>query len=296
MVPMRPRLFVIGAGGFVGSWVARRGSSRFDVVDGVRRSSPANKSSVAIDITHESSVEAAFDAVRPEVVILTAAMADIDRCEREQELAEQVNFQGPVHVAGACRQFGARLLFTSSDAVFDGTAAAYAEHATPTPVNFYGQTKARAEAAIRDLVPTATIVRVSLVLGRSQILGTNSYVDKLAATLHAGQTVRAPTFEFRNPIDVGTLASILVELAGREAAGIFHVGASDKMSRYELARRLARALGASPGMVEPQDEPIAGRAARGADDFLVCARLPALIGFDVPTCDEVIERAVHGTA
>ena len=196
--------------------------------------------SVPIDITQEESVRAAFASARPDVVVLTAAMADIDMCERDRPLAERVNYLGPLHVARQCQRHGARLLFTSSDAVFDGALAAYAEDARPTPVNYYGQTKARAEAMIEELLPTAAIVRFSLVLGRAPRPGTNSYVDKLAATLQAGQSVRAPTFEYRNPIDVATLSQLLVDLIGHEASGIFHVGASDKMSRYELARQLRR--------------------------------------------------------
>jgi dTDP-4-dehydrorhamnose reductase len=296
MPQTRPRLLVIGAGGFVGSQITRTAAEACDVVAGLRRAAGEASKSVSIDITQSDSVRAAFDAVRPDAVILTAAMADIDRCEQEQVLAEQVNYFGPLHVARECQRLGARLLFTSTDAVFDGTLAAYPEDSQPTPVNFYGRTKARAEAVIQELLPTAVIVRFSLVLGLSPTPGNNSYVNKLADTLRAGREVRSPSYEFRNPIDVGTLAPLLVKLLRHDAAGIFHIGSSDKMSRYELARRLAVELGAPPELVRPQTEPIAGRAPRGTDDFLVCARLPHLIGFRVPTCDEVIKRAVHGTA
>ena len=296
MAETQPRLLVIGAGGFVGSWVARRAGESFDVVPGVRRPTPEQPGAVAIDITRADSVRAAFDAARPSAVILTAAMADIDRCETDKPLADLVNHQGPVLVARECQARGIRLLFTSTDAVFDGTLAAYPEDAPPTPVNFYGHSKARAEATIRALLPSATIVRFSLVLGLSPHAGTNSYLDKLAATLRAGRPVRTPTYEYRNPIDVSTLARLLVRLVQSEAAGIFHIGSSDKISRYELARRLARELGAATELIEPQREAIAGRAPRGIDDFLLCTRLPELLGFAVPTCDEVIEKAVHGTA
>lgn len=294
MSETRPRLLVIGAGGFVGSWVARRAEATFDVTYGMRRAT-ADAPSVAIDITQADSVRAAFDQARPEVVLLTAAMADIDRCEAEQPLAEAVNYLGPLHVAQECARRGTRLLFTSTDAVFDGTLRAYAEDAEPTPVNFYGRTKARAEAAIRNLLPTAAIVRCSLVLGRGPIPGTNSYIDKLTATFRAGKSVQVPTFEYRNPIDVATLTSALLALARSTAGGIFHIGSSDKMSRYQLARRVAEKLGVSLDIVQPLDAPPAGRAPRGLDDFLVCGRLPAAIAFVVPTCEQVIERALDGT-
>lgn len=320
----RPRLLIIGSSGFVGGWLAQLGRQEWDVIEGARRArSQASVAdgggSVVIDLAQPAGLRAAFDAARPSAVILTAAMADIDRCEREAEVTDLVNHRGAVAVARECQRIGARLVFTSTDAVFDGLTPPYAEDAVPTPVNHYGRTKALAEAGIRALVPKGVIVRPSLVLGFSAGVGNelekppgaaqagespalqgaanNSYLDKLAATLRAGKTVTVPTGELRNPIDVATFAGVLLELAARsDASGVFHVGASDKMSRYELARRLAAELGCSPEQVLGQDEPPAGRAPRGRDDFLLCQRLPRLTGFVVPTCQQVIHRAVHGIA
>jgi dTDP-4-dehydrorhamnose reductase len=226
-----------------------------------------------------------------------AAMSDIDRCERERELAERINFDGAVHVARECARCGARLIYTSTDAVFDGTKHIYYEQDPPTPLNWYGQTKARAEQAIAELLPTAAIVRLSLVLGRSARPGGNSYLDKVAYNLSAGNPILTPTFEYRNPIDVDTLCEFLLELTSNCAAtGIFHIGASDKMSRFDLACTLAEALGYNRSSIVPQDEPVAGRAPRGRDDFLVTDRLRGFCRTPVPTCRQVIERACHAVA
>ncbi len=209
-----------------------------------------------------ASIRAALDEVNPSAVILTAAIADIDRCQNEQPLAEQVNFHGPCHLARECARRGIRLVFTSTGAVFDGAAPPYHEDSLPTPVSFYGQTKARAEAAIAEILPTAAIVRFSWVLGQAFTAGTNSFVTKFPETLRARQTVRAPTYEFRNPIDVATLADVLLMLAMSDARGIFHIGSADKMSRYELSRALAVELGMpeAQDLILPLAEPTPGRA------------------------------------
>jgi dTDP-4-dehydrorhamnose reductase len=132
------------------------------------------------------------------------------------------------------------------------------------------------------------------VLGRSETPGGNSYLDKVMANLEAGNQIPAATFEFRNPIDVGTLCTFLLELAERpDASGIFHVGASDKMSRYELTRAVAEELGYDPQLVVPQDSPPSGRAPRGADDFLATDRVRQYCQTPVPTCRQVIQRAVR---
>jgi dTDP-4-dehydrorhamnose reductase len=293
---MGPRLLIIGATGFVGSRWTLAARKQFDVYGGARKPS-GERGSVAIDITDPASVAAAFEQARPDFVTHLAALSDIDRCERERALAEQINYAGAVHVAEACARHGARLLYTSTDAVFDGTKHTYYEHDPPTPVNWYGETKARAERAIAERLPSAAIVRLSLVLGTSALPGGNSYLQKVAGNLKAAQEISTPTFEFRNPIDVGTLCDFFLELTPRrDATGIFHVGASDKMSRYDLARAIAEHLGYNPALIVAEDAPLPGRAPRGRDDFLVTDRVRQFCRTAVPNCRQVIERACHAIA
>jgi dTDP-4-dehydrorhamnose reductase len=257
----KPRLLVIGSTGFVGSRWSRAAAARFDVVGAARHPQPDNRE-IRLDITDPASVRAAFDQVRPACVTLLAALSDIDRCQREPELAERLNVGGAANVARQCARFGARLLYTSTDAVFDGTRGLYREDDPPTPPNLYGETKARAEAAIADILPSATIARLSLVLGTSARAGGNSYLQKVIANLRAGNQIISPTYEMRNPIDVITLCEFFTELTvATDAAGIFHVGASDKISRYDLARAIAERLGHDPALIVPQTAPVAGRAA-----------------------------------
>ncbi len=293
---MRSRLLIIGASGFVGSRWALAAGHDFEVVAAARKP-PAQANALAVEITDPASVRAAFDQARPEFVTHLAALSDIDRCQRERALAEQINVHGALHVARECARAGARLLYTSTDAVFDGTKHIYYEHDPPTPLNWYGETKARAERAIAELLPSAAIVRLSLVLGRGALAGGNSYLEKVIANLQAGNPIVTPTFEFRNPIDIGTLCEFLLELTPRrDATGIFHVGASDKMSRYDLARAIAQGLGHDPALIVAQNEPLPGRAPRGQDDFLVTDRLRQYCRTPVPTCRQVIERALHAVA
>lgn len=296
MPSTKPRLLILGATGFVGSCWALAAEPHFEVWRG-SRSAAATDRSVEIDIADAASVRAAFGRARPDFVTHLAALSDIDRCERERDLAERINVQGAIHVATACAECGARMLFTSTGAVFDGTKGIYHEDDPPTPPNWYGKTKARAEKAIVELLPAATIVRFSLVLGRSALGRGNSYLEKVIGNLRAGKNIVSPTYEFRNPIDVDTLCRYLLELTPRaDATGIFHVGAIDKMSRYELARAIAERLGADAALIVPQDAAIPGRAPRGRDDFLATNRLPRYCRTPVPTCQQVIERAVDAIA
>jgi dTDP-4-dehydrorhamnose reductase len=289
--PPVPRMLVIGATGFLGGWLMRSHDNRFERIAASR---------IACDVTDPASVRLAFLATRPDVAILAAALADIDRCEREPELARAININGAENVANECARTGVRLLFTSSGAIFDGTADKYHESDSPHPLSLYGKTKAEAEQRIRQIVPGAVIVRLSLALGHSSGGGTNALLDKLEAAFRKGNPVYAPADEFRNAIDVDTLSRWILDLAyARDASGIFHLGASNAMSRYEIVRHLAQAMGYSKDLVVAENsarDSVPIRAPRGRRQLLVPARITEHSSIPVPTCLEAIERCLHVTA
>ncbi len=112
----RPRLLVIGANGFIGGHLVHAAAGRFACTPAAR-----TKCEVLVDIGDPASVAAAFEKERPRMVVLLAAMADIDRCQRDPGAARETNVAGAGNVARECARAGARLLFASSGAVFDGT-------------------------------------------------------------------------------------------------------------------------------------------------------------------------------
>src|SRR5258706_714363 len=271
---------VVGSRGFVGAHVAAA-ANRFDLL-----------SDAGIDITAAHTVRSAFDRLRPEIVLVTAAISDIDRCQREPERAEIVNVTGPEIVATECARIGARLIFTSSGAVYDGLRHGYTEDDPPTPISVYGETKARAEQIVTRHL-SSIIVRLSLVLGLGLRPGSNSLLDKLVASLGAGKSVNIAQHESRNPIDVETLAWFLLALADLpKARGIYHLGSSDAWSRYELVADVARRLNAPLSLLIRQDEPILGRAPRGRDHFLISTKIAVACGAPVPATQQVMERCL----
>jgi dTDP-4-dehydrorhamnose reductase len=285
---------IIGARGFLGQHLAHKATSAFQVFQAGLPS--AGWEGLAMDVTSPASIEAGFQHAAPDVVVLLAAVSDIDTCESRPELAEEINVRGTARVVEACAKTGAKLVFTSSAAVFDGTRHGYRESDVPTPVSVYGRTKARAEDLVRQALPSAIICRLALVVGFAQNHGTNSMLNKLAERLRTGQSVSFPNFEFRNPIDAHTLAGFmlgLLELSG--AGGVFHVGASEPISRFELGVRLAERLGFSGDLITPQTVPLPGRAPRGLDHFLLTERIRATCSTPIPSCDQVIERAIYGS-
>jgi dTDP-4-dehydrorhamnose reductase len=291
-----PRLLVIGAGGFLGAHVVTRGRSDFQVIR-AGRERRNDETDVALDIKDGWSVRDTMYALRPDAVILLAAIADIDRCQREPKLAEAVNLEGAKYVAEYCAEIGARLLFTSTGAVFDGLKEGYCEEDELNPVSVYGQTKAHAEIAVRALLPDSIIVRPSLVLGRSRRAGTNSLVDGMISRWKAGEVVTAPVSEFRNPIDADTLSQWILQLIKNENAhGIFHAGSKNALTRYEIAQALGARLNIPQHQIQPEQQSKPGRAPRGPHHFLLTDKIDRACGIQAPSCEMVIERSLHELA
>ena len=288
-----PRLLILGARGFLGSAVSSLAASSHNLLR-ADRTCTGPETDFVVDITDQLQVGIVLREQRPDQVLLLSAISDIDRCEREPEQAIAINLRGAEHVANACARIGARLLFTSTGAVFDGKKIGYHESDPVSPLSVYGKTKADAEQSILALIPSAIIVRVSLVLGRAARAGTNSLVDSLIRRWSDGVVVRAATHEYRNPIDALTLSTWFLELfANPNAAGILHTGASEAASRYEIASALAKQLSVPSALVAPEDQPPPGRAPRGAHQHLLSSRLQQFCNTPIPDFQKAIQRSLH---
>jgi dTDP-4-dehydrorhamnose reductase len=263
---MSGKLLVFGGGGFVGGnlcSLALGEGWEVHVADATVRDALPGASWHAVDITRAEKVRALVSDVRPQAVVDLAAVADVDRAEREKDLARAINVDAARVIAAACAGAGARCIYFSSDAVFAGTAERYAEEDAPDPVNWYGRTKADGEQAVREACPRAVIVRISLVLGFPVTDG-NSFLAGLEQKLAAGAPVACPTEEIRTPIDVLTLCACVLELCRPGFAGAIHLGATDSVDRFTLTRRAASLMGARETLVtaQQQGQPQVGRAAR----------------------------------
>ena len=291
-----PKLLVIGARGFVGNFVAGRALGTYDVYRGDRTQGDED-TDVVIDITDSASVDKAFAMVRPEAVILLAAISDIDRCQHDPDLAVAVNIYGAENVANACARTGAKLLFTSTGAVFDGRKHGYTEFDDVSPVSIYGETKVLAEEIIQSMMPAAVIARVSLVLGRSSRPGNNSLLDTMVCRWKTGEIVYASDVESRNPVDTATLSQWMLELLTDDSIrGIYHLGATDSMTRYEIAQQVAAQLEVPMQLVQPELQTPEGRAPRGIDHFLLTRKISRACATSPPSCQEVIERSLNEVA
>jgi dTDP-4-dehydrorhamnose reductase len=228
-------LLVTGGSGYLGRAIVR--SAEPPVIATHFKSSPPAAPAfewVRLDVRDASAMERLFERVRPGAVVHTAYLP-------EGPDAWETNAAGSANVARAAGAAGARLVHVSTDLVFDGTARrGYTEDDEPRPIGDYGRSKLEAERAVLAVHPGALVVRTSLMVG-----GAEPSRQELAVLAVARGESDMAFFEDerRSPLLVDDLAAALVELTGREEAGVLHVGGPEAVSRYELACAIARAHG-----------------------------------------------------
>src|SRR6266567_3675830 len=225
------RVLIFGATGMLGKALTQRWSG--DEVIGLGSSDA--------DIRSLEQVHGAVKQAKPDWIVLAAAYTDVDGCEINPTLAASVNTQGAINVSKAAAEAGARLLFVSTDYVFDGkNSSPYEVNEERNPINAYGKSKADAEVGMVGILPDCCIVRTSWLFGP----GGKCFPDtilKLAATRSEIDVVNdqrgCPTYTF-------DLADAIVNLCRKEARGLVHCTNRRECSWYEFATEIIRQAGA----------------------------------------------------
>jgi dTDP-4-dehydrorhamnose reductase len=290
------RLLIFGGSGFVGGNLALSALQQgWQVLaaDSVFHPGLGSAGWERLDITDPEAVKRILARFRPDAVVNLAALADIDRVERERELAWKINVDGARFVAESCRRQAARLVFLSSDAVFDGLGGPYRERDLPAPLNYYGATKMEAEEAVIRANPEAVVVRISLVLGFPATAG-NSFLASLEQKLAAGESIVCPVDEVRTPIDVHTLCACLLELAQGSFSGILHLGGKQCINRCDLSRAAAEKMGYPSARIIQQEAASGqgGRAARHKHGMLDVSLARSLLNTPLLDFEATLEQAL----
>ncbi len=221
-----------------------------------------------LDIASPEAVATRLDAIRPEVVINTAAYTAVDDAEAEGELARAANADGPRLLADACRASGARMIQVSTDFVFDGEGRrAYAPDDPVAPLGVYGRTKLAGERAVRELLPEASlIVRTSWLYSAH---GKN-FVTTMLRLFASQPVVRVVNDQLGSPTWTGTLAAAIWRWAARPAAvGVRHWCDRGETSWHGFAAAV-RDLGIELGLLTDPGELLA----IASEEFPTAARRP----------------------
>lgn len=271
---MSKKLMVTGYGGFVAGsvvWQALR-CGNWDVYALTLIEPPEvcpRFHCLQFDLCDAGKLREVFTNLKPDAVIHTAALADIDYCQNNQTAAERVNVGVTRDLARLCAEHSAKMILCSTDTVFDGEKGMYSEEDAPHAVNFYAETKIRAEEIVRETVPNGVVARLSLVMGLPVLGAGNSFLAKTFDAWKKGEATKFPANEIRTPVDVITVGRAFLEVAGGDFTGTVHLAGSTRINRYEMACQIAERLGYSRDLVIATDSnAMPGRAPRPNDASL----------------------------
>jgi dTDP-4-dehydrorhamnose reductase len=256
------KILVTGASGLLGLNLSLRMMGTHVIV-GVDRSKLVNTpfELIRADLLQAGTCSRLLERVRPQAVIHTAALADVDACEASPEEARRLNADLPGELAAACAKSGIRLAHISTDAVFDGAKDGYyTETDAPRPLSLYAHTKLDGERAVASAYPQAIIARVNF-FGWS-LSGKRSLSEHFFNHLSAGQRCDGFTDVWFCPLFVGDLADILVQMLETGLSGLYHVVGSQALTKYDFGLHIARRFGFDASLIRPISVEQSGLTAR----------------------------------
>jgi dTDP-4-dehydrorhamnose reductase len=270
------KVLILGATGLLGKDLMREWQG--DTVTGF--------GSRDADIRNAEQVVSVIQDLRPEWVVLAAAYTNVDDCETNQELALSVNREGPVNVASAAKKTGARLVFVSSDYVFDGkNRSPYEVDDERNPQSVYGRSKAEAEVRLLDTLPDCCIARTSWLFGT----GGKCFPDTILRVAETRPTIDVVDDQRGCPTYTADLARGIIALCRKNASGIVHVTNAGECTWFDFAREILTSVG-SPTEVRPTtSEKMARPAPRPAYSVLSATSLHRY-GIEMPGWRDALRR------
>ena len=197
-------------------------------------------SSKDADVRDRARVRAVIRDSLPDWILLSAAYTDVDGCESNRDLAFAVNCEGAVNVAQAAREAGSRLMFLSTDYVFDGSKRSpYETSDARNPTSVYGESKAQAEKRLIEILPEVCIARTSWLFGH----GGKCFPATILKLASTRPEISVVNDQRGSPTFTRDLASALVKLCRAPASGIMHVTNSGNCTWFEFAAEIVRVSG-----------------------------------------------------
>ena len=229
------KIAVIGADGQLGTDVVGAFSANGDDVSGLTHAD--------IELSEKDSVLNRLTALQPKIVVNTAAMHHVDKCEQEPAKAWAVNGLGARNLALAAKEVRATLMHVSTDYVFDGEKRSpYEESDAPRPLNSYGNSKLSGEYFVRSTVPEHFVLRTSAIYGKSpcRAKGGLNFVELMLKLARERGKVRVVDSEFVTPTRTMEIAQQIVALSRSDAYGLYHATAEGSCSWYAFAGEIFR--------------------------------------------------------
>lgn len=248
---MKPRILITGGSGLLALNWASAVRDRFSIILGFhkRTVSLAGTQAKSVDLESMDDLVRTFEEVSPQVVIHTAGLTSVEKCESEPELARHVNVTLATNVARACARLGIQLVHISTDHLFSGQKSFITEEHPVSPVNVYGRTKAEAESRVCEADPQALVIRTNFYAWGTSYR--HSFSDTVIRALRTGKGLTLFQDVFYTPILAEVAANAVHDLVGLKASGIFNVVGDGRISKFDFGRKIADEFDLDPCGITP---------------------------------------------
>jgi len=247
-----------------------RGENRLPFHDGYEYQS--------MDITNREQVQEVVANIKPNVIIHTAAMTNVDQCESEKAVCWAQNVSSVEYLIEACSKIDCFLLHVSTDFIFDGTSGPYKEDAEANPISFYGWSKYAAEKLVIHSNIRWGIARTVLVYGIAHDMSRTNIILWVKKSLEDGKNIKVVTDQWRTPTLAEDLAKGCALIAQQEAEGVFNISGKDFLTPYEMAIMTADFFKLDKSLISQAD----------STTFSQPAKRPPRTGFDLSKSREVL--------
>ena len=242
------KLLITGTSGLLGNKIVEVAKHNYEVIP-THNTKPLHSNSLKLEITNLNETLSIFNKLEPNIVIHAASETNVDKCETEKEHAWKTNVEGTRNIAEACRKVNAKLVFISTDYVFDGEKGLYTEEDCPNPINHYGITKLEAEKQVINNCSNYAILRTSVLYGWHPLK--MNFATWVISKLEKNQEIAVVEDHFNTPTLADNLAEMAIEVAERNLQGLFHASGCERISRFELAKEIARAFNLNSDLIKP---------------------------------------------
>ncbi len=283
-MPKYSKLLITGGSGFLGWNLAKWAADSYDVHFTYKHHPISIEGCQEYHLTLQNrpEIEEVVEDIQPKIIIHTAALANVDICEKHRSIAYEINVAATSYLAKCAERLNCRVVYISTDLIFDGQVGNYSETDKPNPLNYYGETKLLGEKAIMSTSTDYLILRMALMYGIGN--GINGcFTDWIRSGLEREKPVLLYTDQYRTPLFVLDGVCGLLELLEKPVKNeIFHLAGSERLNRYDLGRKFAKIFGYNDQWLRPTKmQAVTTTAQRGSDCSLNTAKIQHLLSFQL---------------
>jgi dTDP-4-dehydrorhamnose reductase len=274
------RLLITGASGLYGSKLAKIALELgFEVYSTDIQQLSIYGDFLKVDISDKTQVDAAFERAKPDVVVHAATLTDVDKCETNKELAWKVNVEGTKNIIDAAKQNKAFLFYVSTDYVFSGNKGNYKETDKPDPINYYGETKLKAEELVQSSLSEYCIARPSVIYGSTPATGKVNFALWVIDKLKAGERIKIVDDQWNSPTLNTSLAEMTLDAVTQRLTGIYHLCGATRIDRLSFAKSIAQTFNLESSLIDPAK----------SSDFTWPAKRPADSSLDTSKAQQLLK-------